>query len=49
MKDDISEELLDLLVCPVDKAKLKYYKKAVLVCTKCALEYSINDGIPVLR
>lgn len=49
MTDPIAKELLDILACPADKAELKYNKtKTALICTKCATEYPIKDGIPVL-
>ena len=41
----ISPELLDLLVCPVDKAELRL-EGTTLVCTRCDRAYPIEDGIP---
>jgi uncharacterized protein YbaR (Trm112 family) len=41
----ISLELLDLLVCPVDKAELRL-DGTTLVCTTCGRTYPIEDGIP---
>lgn len=41
----ISRELLDLLVCPVDKQKLRLAGET-LVCTVCERVYPIEDGIP---
>ena len=41
----ISLDLLDLLVCPVDKAELRL-DGAVLVCTSCQRRYPIENGIP---
>jgi uncharacterized protein YbaR (Trm112 family) len=42
-------KLLDILVCPVCKAKLEYAKKEQeLICNKCKLAYPIDDGIPVM-
>ena len=43
----ISEEMLKVLACPLDKAELKL-EQNVLVCTKCGAKYPIKDGIPVL-
>jgi uncharacterized protein YbaR (Trm112 family) len=41
--------LLDILVCPVCKAKLDYQKADLeLVCKPCKLAYPIRDGIPVM-
>lgn len=42
-------KLLEILVCPVCKAKVEYDKpKQELVCNKCKLAYPIDDGIPVM-
>lgn len=41
----ISLDLLDLLVCPVDKAELRLDGNT-LTCTICARTYPIEDGIP---
>lgn len=42
-------KLLEILVCPVCKAKLEYAKKVQeLICRKCKLAYPIDDGIPVM-
>lgn len=41
----ISRELLDLLVCPVDKQKLRLNGET-LVCSVCERVYPIEDGIP---
>ena len=38
-------ELLDLLVCPVDKAALRL-EGTTLICTQCDRTYPIEDGIP---
>lgn len=41
--------LLDILVCPVCKAKLDYQKADLeLVCKPCKLAYPIRDGIPIM-
>ena len=41
--------LLDILVCPACKAKVRQQGEA-LVCTQavCGLEYPVRDGIPVM-
>jgi uncharacterized protein len=45
----IDKELLDILVCPVSKAKLVYDEKEnVLICNDCRLKYPIIDDIPVM-
>jgi uncharacterized protein YbaR (Trm112 family) len=42
-------KLLDILVCPLCKAKLDYQKaQQELICHKCKLAYKIDDGIPVM-
>ena len=43
----IDKELLDILVCPLDKADLDL-KGDRLICTKCGRRYPIRDGIPVM-
>lgn len=45
----ISNELLDILVCPVSKGKLEYDPKAnVLICNESRLKYPIEDDIPIM-
>ena len=41
----VSLDLLDLLVCPVDKADLRL-DGTTLTCTECGRTYPIEDGIP---
>ncbi len=42
-------KLLDLLVCPVTKGKLKYdQQKQELISKAAKLAYPIRDGIPVM-
>lgn len=42
-------KLLEILVCPLCKAKLDYHKSSQeLICDKCKLAYPIDDGIPVM-
>jgi uncharacterized protein YbaR (Trm112 family) len=41
--------LLEILACPVCKAKLIYQKQAAeLICKPCRLAYPIRDDIPVM-
>lgn len=41
--------LLEILVCPLSKAPLKYDRAAQeLVCSVSKLAYPIRDGIPVM-
>ena len=46
---NISEELLEILVCPACHAKLNL-KEEKLICTNtsCGLRYPIRNGIPVM-
>ena len=45
----MEKKLLDLIVCPVSKEKLKYDKKNnELISKKAKLAYKIIDGIPIL-
>jgi uncharacterized protein YbaR (Trm112 family) len=45
----IAQELLDILVCPVDKVKVGYTEDRVgLRCPKCGRVYPLRDGIPVM-
>jgi len=46
----ISQELLDILRCPIDrerKASLSLQNDH-LVCQRCGVKYPIKDGFPVL-
>jgi len=48
-QEELSQELLDIICCPVCKADLIYDKKAqTLTCKKCKHVYKIKEGIPVL-
>jgi uncharacterized protein YbaR (Trm112 family) len=45
----ISQQLLDILVCPVSQGKLTYDESTQeLVCQESGLAYPIRDGIPVM-
>ena len=45
----MDNRLLDILVCPVTKAPLKYDKqRQELLCKASRLAYPIRDGIPVM-
>jgi uncharacterized protein YbaR (Trm112 family) len=45
----VDPKLLDLLVCPLTKAPLRYDAAAQeLISDKAALAYPIRDGIPIL-
>lgn len=43
----VPAELLEILVCPVDKAKVTLEGNR-LVCEKCGRAYPIRDGIPIM-
>ena len=43
----MDDKLLEILVCPKCKGKLKESKDRLL-CEKCGKEYEVKDGIPVL-
>lgn len=45
----IPTELLDILVCPVDKEKVELKADGSgLKCTKCSRVYPVRDDIPVM-
>lgn len=48
-KNEISNDLLEILVCPVCKGDLEYDRnEQKLICNNCRLKYPIKDGIPVM-
>lgn len=45
----ISQELLDILRCPLDPSHTRLAVEAdKLVCQRCRLQFPIKDGFPVL-
>jgi uncharacterized protein YbaR (Trm112 family) len=45
----VSQELLDILVCPLDKTPVKLTSdKKGLKCSQCRRVYPIRDDIPVM-
>ena len=45
----INKEVLEILVCPLDKAALDLTPDGSgLKCTQCKRVYPIRDGIPVM-
>ncbi len=46
----VSQELLDLLVCPACKSKVKLVQEAWLACQNpdCRRKYPIRNDIPVM-
>ncbi len=47
MAPSLDPELLDILICPITRSKLRQ-EGAALVSEKGGLRYPIRDGIPVL-
>jgi uncharacterized protein YbaR (Trm112 family) len=45
--NEIPQDLLDILVCPVDHAKVTLEGEE-LVCAECGRAYPVRDGIPVM-
>ena len=44
----VSQDLLDILACPVCKTPLKLTASDQLQCVSCRRLYPIRDGIPIL-
>ncbi len=45
----VDPKLLEMLVCPLTKAPLKYDReKQELISEKAGLAYPIRDGIPIM-
>jgi uncharacterized protein len=45
----IDAELLEILVCPTDRADVEYIEaEQVIVCSGCGYRYPVRDGIPVM-
>ncbi|MGH6981469.1 MAG: Trm112 family protein [Stellaceae bacterium] len=46
---DIDPKLLEILVCPLTKATLRYDREAQeLISAEAGLAYPIRDGIPIM-
>jgi uncharacterized protein YbaR (Trm112 family) len=46
---DVDPKLLEILVCPVTKATLRYDRaRQELVSVEAGLAYPIRDGIPIM-
>ena len=43
----VPRELLEILVCPVDKAKVTLEGER-LVCEQCGRAYPVREGIPIM-
>lgn len=49
MSQEITSQLLEILLCPLCKGELFFDDKAnELVCFESKLAYKIKDGIPIL-
>ncbi len=49
MSINVDPKLLEILVCPISKAPLKYDSKAQeLISEQSKLAFPIRDGIPVM-
>lgn len=44
----LSQQLLDLLVCPKCKGKLKASETQTLICYHCHLAYPVRDDVPIM-
>jgi uncharacterized protein YbaR (Trm112 family) len=45
----VNKELMEILVCPVDKEKVVEMPEAAkLRCVECGRLYPVRDGIPVM-
>jgi len=45
----ISDDLLDILVCPKCKNEIEYDEEnSKLICHNCRLKYDIKDDIPIM-
>ena len=48
-ESDIDPKLLEILVCPVTKAALRYDRqRQELISLEAGLAYPIRDGIPIM-
>jgi uncharacterized protein len=45
--NEIPQDLLDILVCPVDHGKVTLEGQE-LICADCGRAYPVRDGIPVM-
>lgn len=45
----LDKKLLEILVCPVDKADLDYDEPSQkLICKECGRKYPVREGIPIM-
>ena len=46
---EIDTKLLEILVCPLTKGPLEYYRaKQELISKQAGLAYPVRDGIPIM-
>lgn len=46
---DVNPKLLEILVCPVTRGRLRYDReKGELISDRAGLAYPIRDGIPIM-
>jgi uncharacterized protein len=43
----LSQQLLDILVCPLGKEKL-IYENDKLICSRCGVTFAVEDDIPIM-
>jgi uncharacterized protein YbaR (Trm112 family) len=49
MADQIPDEIINLLACPVCKGSLEHTNnKTGVRCSQCKIDYPVEDGIPIL-
>jgi uncharacterized protein len=45
----VSQELIELLVCPADHGRIEYKdRRNLIICTVCGRQYPVRDNIPVM-
>jgi uncharacterized protein len=45
----VSQELVDLLVCPACRGAIEYKdRRKLIICQECGRRYPVRDGIPVM-
>ncbi len=49
MADEVDPKLLELLVCPLTKAPLRYDRaQQELISERAKLAYPVRDGVPIM-
>jgi uncharacterized protein YbaR (Trm112 family) len=44
----LSQQLLNVLVCPKCKGELQVSAEEQLLCAHCKLAYPVRDGVPIM-